>query len=330
MSEWILKVKNRFRPAADQQRATVADVEYCYRLLLNRTPDPEGFAYYKSLVTNHVLTVGELVDTFLGSAEFKLVYGERNKPILVEMPGFSIYVRRNDHFIGASIAQHQLYEPHVTQVIKELVQPGSVFLDIGANIGYFTLLAASLTGADGQVVAVEPQAANVELLRQSLAANGFKHVVVYQNAAAEKEESFLFTSSGADSNGRLINPHEPAAAQKGLPIVQAIVLDDLLANLPRLDVIKMDIEGAEPRAYAGMQRLLDRHQPTMILEFSPEMIVTTSETNPGTFLQLLLNRFTVQVIAHDGSRQPFANLAEVNTLLQESGSTHVDLLCQPR
>jgi len=69
----------------------------------------------------------------------------------------------SDHDVGRSLIHAQRYEPHVTAVVRKLVRPGHTFLDLGANIGYFTLLAASLVGESGKVISVEPNLENLRL-----------------------------------------------------------------------------------------------------------------------------------------------------------------------
>src|SRR5690606_15185214 len=97
------------------------------------------------------------------------------------------------------------YEPHVTAEVRRLLQPGMTFVDVGANIGYFALLAASLVGAQGKVIAFEPNLENCELLRRSIAANGFDDFVhVHPYAVAEKAQFFTL-DVGTSSNGRIID-----------------------------------------------------------------------------------------------------------------------------
>src|SRR5262249_59727142 len=74
------------------------------------------------------------------------------RPILLTLPDFKIYVRLDDWAIGARIAVRRTHEPHVTRVMRALLQPGTVMVDIGANIGYYTLLAAARIGSTGKVI----------------------------------------------------------------------------------------------------------------------------------------------------------------------------------
>ena len=152
--------------------ATEPDVYYCYRLLLNREPDEDGWRYWSDLVNNHHISLQVLCDGFLNSYEFKKLTTERNKPQLIDLPTFKMYVRLNDHFVGGVIAQTKEYEPYVIKELERLLNPGDTFVDVGANIGYFTLLAAGKVGKKGKVIAFEPWPDNCQLLEKSIAENG--------------------------------------------------------------------------------------------------------------------------------------------------------------
>ncbi len=75
------------------------------------------------------------------------------------------------------------YEPHVTNLVKGILKEGGVFLDVGANIGYFTMLAASLVKANGKVIAIEPNPQNLQLIYSSLLENHLSNVAIYPYAA---------------------------------------------------------------------------------------------------------------------------------------------------
>lgn len=315
----------------NSQHATVADVYSCYRLLLNREPDPAGLAYWKNLVETQNVPVEMVADGFLRSFEFKQRQAERNHPFLVELPHFKIFVRKNDLFVGSLIAQQKTYEPLVTQAVQKYLQPSHVFVDIGANIGYFTLLAASIVGENGQVHAFEPIPENGDFLELSLAENQFRNVILYRNAVAEKQQTIKFTGGGADSNGRIINNTETHLTHYPLPTVEAITLDETLTNLTRLDLIKMDIEGAEPRAFAGMKNLINQFHPIILTEFSPQFITTTSGSDPALFLDELCKQYNVAILNQSSYNEPVSQSAsQIMEVSMKAQQTHLDLIALPK
>ena len=306
------------------------DVYFCYRLLLEREPDPEGARQWAELLGQGLLSLPALVDGFLHSPERRALEARRREPQRVELEGFRIWVRAADPHIGRPIARDRSYEPHVTQALRTHLRPGATFVDVGANVGYFSLLAALLVGERGRVIAFEPRADNVELLRRSVADNGFANVEVHACAVAERAQELAFFASGeVQSSGRLMQERE--AGSELLPTVRAVALDEALAAEPRVDVIKMDIEGAEPRALAGMHALLRRHRPTLLTEFCPELLRTTSGVEPLAYLDALAVDHDLFVVPHDGGPElgPLPS-DRILALHAASARTHLDLAAYPR
>lgn len=314
--------------------ATTEDVYACYRLLLDREPDEAGWDYWSSLVSNHYVSRSYLVDSFLSGHEFKALQVARNEPQLVEIPeyNFRMYVRLNDNFIGAVIAREKYYEPHVTRVLHSHLKRGSTFIDVGANIGYFSMLAAAAVGPEGRVESFEPNASNCDLIRRSVAANRFEGVVnLHPVAVAEAAQWLHFSTAGVDSNGRVVNLQEAAGEVVPLPSVEAVALDEALRECPRVDVIKMDVEGAEARVWQGMQAVIRRHKPVLVFEFSPTLLQRTSEIAPQAFLEAVRADYDLFVILPRGDTAAKPDSIDgIMAAHANSGLTHLDILARPR
>jgi FkbM family methyltransferase len=313
-------------------RATVDDLYYCYRLLLQREPDEGGWNDWHKLITNHTVSIQMLVDGFLYSQEFRNLQEEAFRPVLVDLERWKMYVRRNDFFIGAVIAREKSYEPYVTAEIDRLLKPGDIFVDIGANIGYFTLLAAAVVGEEGHVYAFEPNPDNCELLERSIIENGFANISLFPNAVAEAEQSFNLDVGGTNSNGRIID-FSPQAVPGQYPplLVEAVVLDKVLADVERINLIKIDIEGAEPRAWQGMRQLIARHRPTLVLEFSPDLIRVTSHVTGESFLDDILDHnYQIRILERTQARSSGPqSRQQIMDNHARSGLTHLDLVAYP-
>lgn len=314
------------------KKATVEDLYYCYRLLLQREPDEAGWNDWHKLITNHEVSIQMLVDGFLYSDEFKKLQEEAFKPRLVELDDFSIYIRKNDFFIGAVIANTKNYEPYVTDEIRRLLKPGMVFIDIGANIGYFALMAAALVGPTGKVYAFEPNPDNCRMIEMSIKANDFENIELFPYAVAEEKQQFNLDVGGTNSNGRIIDFTPDAVPGQATPIlVEAVVLDDTLSDLERADVVKLDIEGAEPRAWQGMQNVVEKFRPILVFEFSPELIPVTSHVSAESFLDdILAQQYDLYILERfkDKSRNPQTK-AQIMEAYAKSGLTHLDLVAMP-
>lgn len=330
-------------PDPPSELATEADIHACYRLFFGRPPDRDGLNHWRNWISGG-LPLSDLVDAFVASSEFRTrvifqrIAGHYTKPLpeRVDAGGYWQYVHADDPFINPEIVRHQRYEPHVTAVFRRVVKPGMVVLDLGASVGYFSLLAAHLVGPAGRVIAFEPGADNAKLLMMSALANRFEHVDLYPNAVADRESIFFFDVL-LGSNGALgtevgggMNPEEITGLYYRT-LVRTIRLDAILSPLPRLDVVKMDVEGAEYRALIGGQRLIDRHRPIMFLEFSPAGLRNVSQVSGETLLALLVAKhYTLSVIEADGRVIACQqDIARVMRMFEASQLEHLDLIAYP-
>lgn len=142
------------------------------------------------------------------------------------------------------------------------VREGDVVLDVGAHVGFYTLLASRLAGSTGKVFAFEPSLRNLDFLRRHVALNRCANVTIVPCAVGDEDgESVLETFSGASSTGSL-----NAAAQHG-ERVRVVSLDSWTSenHVSPVRVIKMDIEGFEVRALQGMRRILTTDRPKIFL-----------------------------------------------------------------
>ena len=155
-------------------------------------PDADGAAHYRQRLSSDHVSVHELVEEFLGSVEFARAHalgrpGDRRAHEVVDTcEGFRIHVDPTDYAVGRTLARTGSYEPDVSATLRPCSAQGATFVDIGANIGWFSLLGASLVGAAGRVVAIEPNPRNVALLRQSAKDNGFDNIEVIAVALSER------------------------------------------------------------------------------------------------------------------------------------------------
>ena len=161
-----------------------------------------------------------------------------------------------------------LFDPPLTRFIAARLKPGMVFYDLGANIGYFAVLAAGLVGPGGEVHAFEPVPDNAARIRRNLDLNGVNHGTVKEVGVSDSAAGFtLYVGDAVGQSGWasvVPSPRRPRAIEVSTQTLDAYVLD---GERRRPDLIKMDIEGAEPRALAGMRRLIGgEHAPDLIVE----------------------------------------------------------------
>lgn len=190
-----------------------------------------------------------------------------------------------DRYISPSLSAQGVFEPMETAFVLQEVRPGDIVLDIGANIGYFTLLFAKLVGPQGQVIAFEPDPKNFSLLTQNVKINGYRNVVLVNKAVSERTNTgFLYLSDFNSGDHRI---YDSADGRPSVPI-NTVSLDDYFSNsLMHFNLIKFDIQGAEWSALQGMTQLIKRHpRLKMIMEYWP-IGLRRSGAEPEKFLALL-------------------------------------------
>lgn len=179
-----------------------------------------------------------------------------------------------------------VYEPLETRIATELVPSGGCVVDIGANIGYYTLLCARAAGPLGQVYAFEPEAENFGLLRENVRRNGYHNVQLENVAVSDATGRLSLFVCGENRGDHRV--YSPAESSRSTVSVKAIRLDDYFADDPPLiDLLKMDVQGAEGRALEGMRSLLKFRPPRAILtEFWPQGLQQAG-SSPAAVLSLL-------------------------------------------
>jgi len=161
----------------------------------------------------------------------------------------------------------EYYEPELAY-LEKVLSPGKVFIDVGANFGVYTLVASTLVGAAGKVIAVEPTAESFAILRQNIALNHFSNVSAFQVALTHASgKAWLYY--GWDPVGNSLGM-DPLCGEGGEE-VQTESLDNLLEQnrIGHVDVIKVDVEGAEELVLRGATRTLTTNSPVVIFEYNP-------------------------------------------------------------
>jgi len=159
------------------------------------------------------------------------------------------------------------YEKPVQRALKRGLESGGIFFDVGANAGFYTLLAARIVGSTGRVFAFEPLPENLELLRRHVALNALENVEIRAEAITDAQGRARFARSGSRFTSRI--------EAEGDFEVPTTSIDLLVGSgvIPPPTVIKMDIEGGEARALAGARRTLMDCGPTLILATHGEAIL---------------------------------------------------------
>ena len=178
------------------------------------------------------------------------------------------------------------FEPQTTELIKRLVKPGTNIIDIGADVGYYTLLVARLCGPEGKVFAFEPDPTNHSLLTKNVAVNGLENVTITNGAAADQTGYATLYLTSLDTGRHSTYQH--GLPEKGSVAVQSTTIDQFLSEQgwPEIGLVKIDVEGAEKDVLMGMRQLLEKTGPLqMIIEFNPALL-RSAGVDPVEFLDL--------------------------------------------
>jgi FkbM family methyltransferase len=188
--------------------------------------------------------------------------------------GLKFYYQDNDVFVGQRVALGK-YERYETELMLRQIKNGDVVVDVGANIGYYTLLMAKKVGKSGKVYAIEPEKNNFEILKKNVEENGFKNVVMVNAGAGEIDETReLEVSEENLGDHRIRSQMSDLGCQvirnkkQKIEKIQIIKLDDLVKE--RVDLMKIDTQGWEPFVIEGAKEIIEKDRPEIFLEYMPE------------------------------------------------------------
>ncbi|HEX7724159.1 MAG TPA: FkbM family methyltransferase [Candidatus Paceibacterota bacterium] len=235
-------------------------------------------------------------------------------PDTYQLPEGTLVLNKKDVGVCGTIVWGN-FEEFETDTFRSILRPGMNVVDIGANIGYYTVVAASRVGPTGNVFSYEPDTDNAAFLNESIKRNSFMNVSVFKTALSnEKGTRQLF--SGGDNKG-LFSFADNRGTSKSVSIITD-TLDNSLAALgwPRIDVIKMDIEGAEPLALQGMKETLKRNPHMSIFcECYPRAIARIGSSAVEYLHTLSAAGF--ELLWMDDVRKQLVPIANVDSFLAE-------------
>jgi FkbM family methyltransferase len=265
-------------------------------------------------ISNSLRTSRSALEEYSRRRACGVYYGEHR--MLCRLLGdFLAFVDTRDLMLGPRLVLDGFWEAWVTLALARYLQPGAYCVDVGANYGYYTLLFAAACGPEGRVIACEPNPLLAErYLPQNLALNGFYHgvdvcpkVICDQDAPAVDfvlhEGDFATASLEQWSYA-----HRCETVQ-----APAITLDTLCRDLPRLDLVKIDAEGAEALVWRGMQTLRARFPQAAVVM---ELHLQRDPHQIASFLHELQHQCELRYINYAGEIAP-ANVEVILASPQE-------------
>lgn len=189
-------------------------------------------------------------------------------PESVVIDGLTVFLDKRDYLH----LSNRPFEPFESKTILDNVKEGDVVIDIGANLGFYTLFLARKVGPKGKVYAFEPDTEMFALLKKNVKANGFKNVKIFSLAVYDRNRHLSFSGYSSDVDSGFVS-------KEGRRKVKAVCIDSLFAN-KRVDFIKMDIEGSEGMAFKGMLKTARKNPGIRIVtEFFPHLLKNHAVNN---------------------------------------------------
>lgn len=252
----------------------------------------------------------------------------------IECVGQRMLVNSHDEGIARQLLIKGIYEEEETHFFLEWLRPGMAVLDIGANFGYFTLLASSAVGREGRVFAFEPEPANFALLEKNIALNAYPQARAFATALSDRAGTVrLFTDSANLGNPSFSAENVPPSSPH--VDVPTVTLDELLASehdAPKhFDLLKMDVQGAEALVIEGAMELLKRDHPTLLIEFWPNGLRNMG-SDPGAFIETLGSLgYVPRRVSRRGGTGPVLSASEALRICdrREEGEDFMNLLFVP-
>ncbi len=244
-------------------------------------------------------------------------------PDEIEIHDVTVSLNQRDAIVSGNLALG-CYEVYNLDLFDSLLKPGMNVMDVGANIGVYTAVSAKRTGPSGNIIAIEPDATNCSFIRRTIQRNGFTNVTVIEKAAGNhcgKAELYLCDLNKADH--RIYN----ATGDRQTVSIEMTTIDAILesALIPRLDLMKIDTQGAELLVFQGMQKTLRLSKEIKIfIEFWPWGIEHAGGSPTELLEGILSEGFRISRV--DGDSKcivPVTNFTELVKMNQER--QHTDL-----
>jgi len=188
-----------------------------------------------------------------------------------------------DEIDSLNLRRKNLYEPRETSIVKKELRRGDVFVDIGAHIGYYTVMAAEIVGKEGKVYAFEPASKNYEILVKNV--EGMENVLTFNLAASSKSGvASLYLNPENSGDNRVNSPQKYFQEEK----ITTVILDDFMRGVERVDFVKIDVQGHELSVLEGMKGIIERFRGLkIIIEYSP-VHLSLQGVNPKNLLKVLI------------------------------------------
>ena len=229
-----------------------------------------------------------IIRRLMGCDNFLKALGSRE----VRVRNVGVFLLDPYEHIGRYLYIHGEYEPEISSLFEELVVPGWNIIDIGANIGFFSILGAKLVGDRGRVVSFEASPYVFRTLKRNIDLNSPSNIDAFNLAVLDKPGRIQFHLSKRHNQG-LSSLRNLGDETEQVVETEGISIDSMLTALPKISLVKIDVEGAEVKVILGAIRMLRRDRPYLILEWADSLLVETGNSSGELFDILSRERYSL-------------------------------------
>ncbi len=172
--------------------------------------------------------------------------------------------------------------------IKNILRPGDTFIDVGANIGQYSLFASYCVGVKGKVIAFEPVKNIFNQFNESIKKNYIDNITLYNKGCGDENKNILINKKDGDLGGSSII-ELGFGSKKTTELVEIVILDDILINENKVDYIKIDVEGFEYEVLLGLKKTIEKCKPRLLIEYSPHIYKQNKPEYRELILKYLLD-----------------------------------------
>lgn len=187
---------------------------------------------------------------------------------ILQVNGYKISIIPNDEGISAALSIFKIHEPLTTKIISKVLKIGMFCIDIGSNIGYYALLESKIVGETGKVIAIEPSPINFKYLEINSKLQKPNNIETYNFAVAQTDATVKFLINEKSNWSKVLENSNDITQDTSVISVPAKQLDTFFSEkkIPKLDFLRMDVEGYELNIYNGARKTIQNFKPSLLIE----------------------------------------------------------------
>lgn len=218
-----------------------------------------------------------------------------DRAMICEGPGFKIHIKSpREDVIDRALYRTGIWEPEMTAMAIEKIQPGWHILDVGAHIGYYSLLFGKQCGPQGMVASFEPTLRVFNALNANIELNGIKNIRTFHLALSDRRGHVVMKQ---ENRGMMLTDEEGDAEST----TEMIPFDEFWPTLdwPKVDLVKIDVEGAELGVLTGMENMLQKYHPHLFVEIHPLHLKKCFHSSADEVLRFLTEKHHYKLVPVD-------------------------------